>query len=372
MICDETDQTPALSSADQAESLPTETLFVPEPVYSASLDTFTCGVSWSPAGDSCAVATHTRLHVFAGVGGGQDLSEVSRRPSASVKQAECLYCWCWAVLGDRDHLLTTGRYQPVHLYRHHLDTLHLEGTYKCINHLDELSHAFSVTTDQSGSSLYCGLVGEVKVFDVSRPGRESWSQLTRGEGGQGGIISCLDTSPTLPVYAAGSYDKTVGLYSLEGERLCVLRGHQGGVTQVTFTRDGRTLLTGGRKDTEIIAWDLRQPGQVLYTMRRVVETNQTVAFTLSPCNTFLISANTDGSVRLWDLSGQVDSVTGELEPVAGWLLHNDAVTGVSWHQDGDRLATATGQRHVVMEEDESDTDTAENVMTIWRMTNNKS
>ena len=107
-------------------------------------------------------------------------------------------------------------------------------------------------------------------------------------------------------------------------------------------------------------------------MRRVVETNQTVAFTLSPCNTFLISANTDGSVRLWDLTGQVDPVTGELEPVAGWLLHNDAVTGVSWHQDGDRLATATGQRHVVMEEDESDTDTAENVMTIWRMTNNKS
>ena len=69
MICDETDQTPALSSADQAESLPTENLFVPEPVYSASLDTFTCGVSWSPAGDSCAVATQTRLHVFAGVGG---------------------------------------------------------------------------------------------------------------------------------------------------------------------------------------------------------------------------------------------------------------------------------------------------------------
>ena len=105
------------------------------------------------------------------------------------------------------------------------------------------------------------------------------------------------------------------------ERLCQLRGHEGGVTQVTFTRDGTKLLTGARKDGEIICWDLRQPGRVLYTMTRVVTTNQTVAFSLSPCSQFLVSANTDGSVRLWDLTGQADQHTGELQPLAGWILH---------------------------------------------------
>jgi len=333
-------------------------LFVPECLFRAPLDSYTCGVRWSPQGETCAVATETRVHVFSQFDG-------ERSARSSVKQAECLYSWDWARLGDRDHLVTTGRYQPVQLYRHQGDSLQLEATYKCINQLDELSHAYSVTTDDPVTSVYCGLVGEVRVFDVSRPGRESWSHRlvsSKGERGQGGIISCLATSPALPVFAAGSYDRTVGLYSKDGERLCVLRGHQGGVTQLTFTKDGGTLITGGRKDNEIIAWDLRQPGQVLYTMSRVVDTNQTVAFTLSPCEKFLCSANTDGSVRVWPLGG-----SGELHPVAGWLLHNDAVTGVSWHPGGDRLATATGQRHpdsVLGEEEEEST---ENVLVIWRM-----
>ena len=67
-------------------------------------------------------------------------------------------------------------------------------------------------------------------------------------------------SETSQLFAAGSYDRTVGLYSVQGERLCVLKGQQGGVTQVSFSQDGMKLLTGGRKDNEIICWDLRQPG----------------------------------------------------------------------------------------------------------------
>ena len=283
---------------------------------------------------------------------------------------QCLYDWDWVRLDDRDHVVTTGRYQPVQLYSQQTDHLQLEGSYKCINHLDELTHAFSVATDHPATSLYCGLVGEVRVFDVTRPGRECWSHTTRGEGGQHGIISCLDTSQTIPIYAAGSFDRTVGLYSSQGERLCQLKGHEGGVTQVTFTRDGTKLLTGARKDSEILCWDLRQPGKVLYTMTRVVHTNQTVAFSLSPCNKFLVSANTDGSVRVWDLTGQVDQHSGELQPLAGWMLHHDAVTGVSWHPHGDSLATATGQRHFSTEQE--DLDSIENVVVVWNMTNKKS
>ena len=367
MICDDSDKISTSPQTDLEPPADTGELFVPEPISRASLDTYTCGVSWSHYGDSCAVATDTRVHIFPDVQDG----DVGERSSVSIKQAECLYDWCWARLGERDHVVTTGRYQPVHLYSQRPVSLQLEGSYKCINRLDELSHAFSLATDQPVTSLYCGLVGEVRVFDVSRPGRECWSHVTKGEGGQGGIISCLATSPALPVYAAGSYDRTVGVYSKEGDRLCVLKGHQGGVTQVTFTSDGSTLLSGGRKDSEIIAWDLRQPGRVLFTCCRVVDTNQTVAFTLSPCHKFLMSANTDGSVRLWELTGKTDPVTGQLEPLAGWMLHRDAVTGVSWHPSGDKLATATGQRHFITEDEDCE-DSIENAIVIWRMGNNKS
>ena len=251
------------------------------------------------------------------------------------------------------------------------DDIHIVGTYKCINHLDELAHAYSVTVHEESESIICGLKGEIRMFDMRRPGRESVSHVTRvkGEaGGQAGIVSCVAVSPSIPVLAAGNYDRSVGLYTLEGERLCVLRGQQGGLTQVTFTEDGGQLLTGGRKDNEIICWDLRQPGQVLWTVNRVVDTNQTIGFSLRGRS--LVSANTDGSVRAWDVSGHVDPDTCLLEPVAGWALHSDAVTGVAWHPSRDILATSTGQRHFRApseEESGDEEDQEENCLALWNM-----
>ena len=162
-------------------------------------------------------------------------------------------------------------------------------------------------------------------------------------------------------------ERTVGLYTMEGERLCVLRGQQGGLTQVTFTEDGGQLLTGGRKDNEIICWDLRMPGQVLWTVNRVVDTNQTIGFSIR--GRLLVSANTDGSVRVWDVSGHVDPDTCLLAPVAGWALHSDAVTGVGWSPDRDILATSTGQRHCSAPSEESgeEAEDEENCLTLWDM-----
>ena len=45
-----------------------------------------------------------------------------------------------------------------------------------------------------------------------------------------------------------------------------------------FSKDGSVLYTGARKDGEIIGWDLRQPGKVLFTAEREVATNQVEAF----------------------------------------------------------------------------------------------
>ena len=333
----------------------------PQRLATVNFDTYTCGVAWSARGNTCAVSTETRVHVY-------DHEEGALRYRDSIRHAECLYSWEWG--GGGDCILTTGRYQPVHLYRVP-DTggLQLEDTYKCINHLDELAHAHSVTMDARGEAIYCGLKSEVRVFDVRRPGRESDSHVTRDTGGgQQGIISCLATSPTIPVYAAGSYDRTVGLYTSQGERLCVLRGQQGGLTQLTFSEDGGKLLAGGRKDNEIICWDLRRPGEVLWTVHRVVTTNQTVAFSLR--GRWLVSGNTDGSVRLWDTgAGHVDPDTSHvvLAPRRGWALHGDAVTGVAWHPaHTDTLATATGQRHFALESAEEDEEEMEeNSLVIW-------
>ncbi|KAL3256815.1 hypothetical protein MRX96_017105 [Rhipicephalus microplus] len=65
--------------------------------------------------------------------------------------------------------------------------------------------------------------------------------------GQPGIISCFAFSP-LGVYAAGSYCKTVAVYSeSDGVLQFILSGHQGGVTHLRFSPDGQRLYSGGRK-----------------------------------------------------------------------------------------------------------------------------
>ena len=136
------------------------------------------------------------------------------------------------------------------------------------------------------------------------------------------------------VYAASSYMKTIGNYKKsrhfkikishfflfftkglysepDGTALCVLEGHRGGVTHVKFSPDGIVLYSGGRKDPEIlwynyfslrysrlllnstitgsISWDLRNPGHVLFTMNRVIETNQRIYFDLDPSGRYLIT-----------------------------------------------------------------------------------
>lgn len=67
--------------------------------------------------------------------------------------------------------------------------------------------------------------------------------------GQSGIISCMAFSSSQPVYACGSYSRTVGLYSCEDGSMFALlpQRHHGGVTHLLFSPDGNHLYTGGRK-----------------------------------------------------------------------------------------------------------------------------
>ena len=78
--------------------------------------------------------------------------------------------------------------------------------------------------------------------------------------------SFLQTNPALnDVYALGTYNKTVGVYlEPQGHMLCLLEGQTGGVTHLQFTNDGGKLLAGGRKDKEILVWDMRNPGKAYF------------------------------------------------------------------------------------------------------------
>ena len=97
---------------------------------------------------------------------------------------------------------------------------------------------------------------------------------------QSGILSCITfTSFTSNLCAIGSFNKTIALV----DPICnsvtnVLQGQSGGVTHLRFSTDGNVLYSGGRKDCEILAWDLRNLGCVLASYKRICDTNQRIYF----------------------------------------------------------------------------------------------
>ena len=64
------------------------------------------------------------------------------------------------------------------------------------------------------------------------------------------------------IYAVGTYNKGLAVYpEPQPHTLCYLDGQKGGITQIKFSHDGTKLLAGGRKDNEILIWDMRNPGK---------------------------------------------------------------------------------------------------------------
>lgn len=253
---------------------------------------------------------------------------------------------------------STSTRNPVHLWDAY--TGELRCSYRPYNHLDEPVAAHSIAFDSCGEKLYCGFDKMVRVFDVARPGRCFEERPTNVKKmGQPGIISCFAFSP-LGVYAAGSYCKTVAVYSeSDGVLQFILSGHHGGVTHLRFSPDGQQLYSGGRKDTEILCWDLRNLGKVLYCMKRTVTTHQRMYFELSRCGNYLVSGNSNGIVTVWDLQVEpleLDDCEPLKKPGLFFKAHDDCVNGVSLHPTLPVYATTSGQRKFPeLSDDDSDT-----------------
>ncbi|KAK7804735.1 hypothetical protein U0070_023001 [Myodes glareolus] len=312
-----------------------------------------------------------------------DWRDGSAVPVLRMVEGDTIYDYCWYSLmssaqPETSYVASSSRENPIHIWD--AFTGELRASFRAYNHLvptslpspcahcgpaflfgrqlklrrpDELTAAHSLCFSPDGSQLFCGFNRTVRVFSTSRPGRDCEVRATFAKKqGQSGIISCLAFSPSQPLYACGSYGRTVGLYAWDdGSPLALLGGHQGGVTHLCFHPDGNLFFSGARKDAELLCWDLRQPGHVLWSLSREVSTNQRIYFDLDPSGQFLVSGNTNGVVSVWDIKGAFSD--NKLEPVLTFLPQKDCTNGVrssvhrrSWGWGGSLplLATASGQR----------------------------
>ncbi|XP_070539017.1 telomerase Cajal body protein 1-like [Ptychodera flava] len=320
---------------------------------------FLKGCKWSPDG-SCILTNSDddNLRVFnlpAEIYLGQ-YSEIPEMVEVfSVPVGELIYDYAWYPLmnstkPDTCLFVSSSRDHPVQMWD--AFTGQLKCTYRAFNHLDEMTTPHCVAFSLNGKKLYCGFDKNIKVFDTNRPGRECEQRPTHAKKkGQCGIISCIAMNPTDPkMYAAGSYSKSVGIYSEPNGKLeFLLCGHQGGLTHMKFSPDGNVLYTGSRKDSEILCWDIRNPGVVMFRMIRDATTNQRMYFDIDCTGQFVVSGNQNGTVTVWDTTvAAVAEHNADTEPVLppvlSYFAHGDCVNGVSLHPILPVMATTSGQR----------------------------
>lgn len=170
--------------------------------------------------------------------------------------------------------------------------------------------------------------------------------LTQLNTGHTDWVRSLAFSPSGELLASTSQDHTIRLWSMEtGERVRQpLDAHADAVWSAVFQPDGGLLVSGGA-DGRLIFWntEIQQP------FARVLgrHDDPVLAVTFSPDGQQLASgggnpsgADTDDSIRLWDVS------TGQ--ETRALLGQQRYITALAYSPDGARLASASGDQTITL------------------------
>lgn len=244
-----------------------------------------------------------------------------------------------------------------------------EGEISALAQHPTKSEVIAARTKDSAHSEKQSGQPRVDVFDLKSPGRprkilihDDW-------------LTSIDYSPDGNRIASGSLDRTVAICdSVSGRLLHSFAGHDAAVTGVAFLNEGKSIASASEdshvrlfeidQGTVKAQWNARSPvrllraspnGKILvaYTddQRLYLLNSQTLAvlkslsYEANSINTLAFGRGTgmlaigrsDGKVELWTDSDLVDQV----KTATSLLLtgHNDAITGMAFWPDGDRIAT---------------------------------
>ena len=148
-------------------------------------------------------------------------------------------------------------------------------------------------------------------------------------------VSSITFSPDETIFASGSWDNTIKLWTNSSHIKATLSGHEDFVTSVAFAPNGK-ILASGSWDNTIRLWDI-DTEETLLILKGHTDRVLSVAF--SPDGRTLASGSDDQTIRLWDVA------TGQQRDIL--LGHTSGVTAVAFSPDRRMLASTGGWDNTV-------------------------
>ena len=165
-----------------------------------------------------------------------------------------------------------------------------------------------------------------------------WSrdgQLLQTLKGHKDAVHSVAFSPEGDQIASGSRDGVIKLWSYNGKLLQTIKGHKDQINSLVFSPDGK-LIASGSHDTTIKLWS--RNGELLQTLNGHKDRVTSLAFSpLGVANQhglekLIISGSWDKTVKLWNLDGKL------VKTLRG---HDEGVSCVTFDPQDSRIATAS-------------------------------
>ena len=174
--------------------------------------------------------------------------------------------------------------------------------------------------------------------------------------GHSGVISSVSYSKDGKFIVSGSYDNTIKIwYSLTGEELITLEGHDSYVTSVSFSPDGKFIVSGS-EDKTIKIWNV-ESGKEIQTLQGHDDDVNSVKY--SPDGKYIISGSYDKTIKIWDAQSgeETQTLKGHISSVMSINYSKDSNFIVSgsydttiriWHcQSGEEIKILKGHLGLV-------------------------
>lgn len=203
------------------------------------------------------------------------------------------------------------------------------NTGECLNIIDVSSRAYSVDWSPDGSRIVSGHTdSKIRLWDANGNPITSWSESERG------CVYSVEFSPNGTRIASGSDDGQgyygVKIWDARGNRIAVLTGHLQRVEDISWSPDGKKLVSGA-DDRTVKIWDVEKE-ECLHTL---MQTDPVMAVAWSPDGK-KIAFGQYGGIKIYDPDGT--HITN-LGPNDGYPY------AISWYKDGSKVLSC-GDRDI--------------------------